>query len=272
MNKSPNMLSTVTPWDMVAEGYAETTMKLFRSYAEKALELADIFEGSAILDVACGPGTLPLLASDKVKSVHAIDFSESMIKLFKETVNAEGLENIEIHCGDGQELPFSDGIFDVAFSMFGLMFFPNRNKGYSEIYRTLKPGGKIVISSWAPVSDSPVMQTLFGALKAMKPDIPEPKTDIESLENPEFFKAELQNAGFKQVEIVPVEGEYPISDLEEFWTDMVKGSAPIVMMQQGMSPEEWKEKERIALEFLKNNIPSLPTSLTAKAWLGCGIK
>jgi len=272
MSKSPNMLSTVIPWDMVAEGYAETTMKLFRSYAEKALELAEISEGNAILDVACGPGTLPLLASGKVKSVHAIDFSESMIKLFKETVKAEGLDNIEIHCGDGQELPFSDGIFDVAFSMFGLMFFPNRNKGYSEIYRTLKPGGKTVISSWAPVSESPVMQTMFGALKAMKPDIPEPKTDIESLENPEVFKTELQNAGFKQVEIFPVEGEYPISDLKEFWTDMVKGSAPIIMMKQGMSSDEWKEKERIALEYLDEKLTKLPTVLTASAWLGYGVR
>jgi ubiquinone/menaquinone biosynthesis C-methylase UbiE len=272
MSKSPNMLSTTAPWDMVAEGYAETTMKLFRSYSEKALEVGDISEGSAILDVACGPGTLSLLAADKVKSVHAIDFSESMIELFKETVKADGLENIEVHCGDGQELPFSDGIFDVAFSMFGLMFFPNRNKGYSEIYRTLKPGGKIVISSWAPVSDSPVMQTMFGALKAMRPEIPEPQTNIESLENPEFFKTELQNAGFKEVEVVPVEGEYPITDVEEFWTDMVKGSAPIVMMKQGMSPDEWKEKERIALEYLGEILPNMPALLTAKAWLGCGVK
>jgi ubiquinone/menaquinone biosynthesis C-methylase UbiE len=147
MSKSPNMLSSVTPWEMVAEGYAETTMKLFRGYTESALEVANISRESAILDVACGPGTLPILAAGQVKSVHAIDFSESMINIFKESVKTEGFNNVEIHCGDGQDLPFSDGMFDVAFSMFGLIFFPNRNKGYSEIYRTLKPGGKIVISS-----------------------------------------------------------------------------------------------------------------------------
>jgi SAM-dependent methyltransferase len=187
-------------------------------------------------------------------------------------VKTEGLKNIEIHCCDGQALPFFDEMFDVAFSMFGLMFFPNRNKGYSEIYRTLKPGGKILISSWAPVSDSPAMQIMFGALKAMKPEFPEPQTNIESLENPEFFQAELQNAGFKQVEIHPVSGEIPISDVREFWGDMVKGSVPILMMKNSMSPEEWEEKERIALEFLHNKLPSLPTSLSAKAWLGVGIK
>ena len=272
MSRSQNMLSTVTPWEMVAEGYAETTMKLFRSYTEKALEVARLSRESAILDVACGPGTLPLLAAGQVNSVHAIDFSESMIKLFIQEVEAVGLSNIEIHCGDGQELPFSDEMFDAAFSMFGLMFFPDRNKGYAEIYRTLKPGGKILISSWAPVAESPVMQAMFGALKAMQPEIPEPQTDIESLENPEFFKTELHNAGFNDVEIHPVSGEYPISDLEEFWRDMVKGSAPIIMLKNSMSPEEWEEKEGVALDYLQHTLPSLPTSLCAKAWLGCGVK
>lgn len=272
MSENQNVLSSVTPWEMVAEGYAETTMKSFRGYAEKALEIANVSKDCAILDVACGPGTLSLLATGRVKSIHAIDFSESMTKLFKQTVNAEGLHNIEIHCGDAQKLPFSDGIFDVAFSMFGLMFFPDRNKGYSEIYRTLKPGGKIVISSWAPVADSPVMQILFGSLRAMKPDIPEPKTDIESLENPEFFKNELRNAGFNDVEILPVSGEYPVSELEDFWSDMVKGSAPIVMLKNSMSSEEWEEKERVALDYLQDKLPSLPTTLYAKAWLGCGTK
>ena len=272
MSKSPNMLGTVTPWDMVAEGYAETTMKSFRTYAEKALEIAGISTDSVILDVACGPGTLPLVAASRVKSVHAIDFSQSMINVFKRVVETEDLKNIEIHCGDGQQLPFADEMFDAAFSMFGLMFFPNRSKGYSEMYRTLKPGGKVLISSWAPVVDSPAMQTMFGAIKAMKPEIPEPQTDIESLENSEFFKAELQNAGFKQVEIHPVSGEYRINDLLEFWNEMVKGSAPIVMMKNTMSPEEWEQNERVALEFLHRTWSSLPTSLSVKAWLGYGIK
>lgn len=272
MSGKPNMMSTVLPWDMVAEGYAESTMKMFRPYADKALQMVKLSKNSVILDVACGPGTLPLLVAGKVKSIHAIDFSETMIKLFKESVSAGELENIELHCGDAQALPFSDAMFDAAFSMFGLMFFPNRNKGYTEIFRTLKPGGKVIISSWAPVSDSPAMQTMFGALKAMKPEIPDPQTDIESLENPEFFKTELEGAGFKGVEVVPVVGEYPVTNIASFWVDMVKGSAPIVMMKNNMSSHEWQEKERIALEYLTKRLANLPTVLTAKAWFGCGVK
>ncbi|MDH5328278.1 MAG: class I SAM-dependent methyltransferase [Gammaproteobacteria bacterium] len=272
MNEPPNMLSTVTPWDMVAEGYAETTMTFFRSYTEKALELARLSKDCKILDVACGPGTLPLLVAAKVNSVHAIDFSESMISLFRNAISEQGIKNIEVHCGDGQALPYTDGLFDTAFSMFGLMFFPDREKGYKEIFRTLRPGGKVVISSWAPVCDSTLMQTLFGAIKAMKPEIPEPQTDIESLENPEFFRNELTAAGFADVDIIGFSGEFPVNNVKEFWTDMVKGSAPIVMMKNDMSNDQWNELETVALGYLSKQLPNMPTTLSSKAWFGVGVK
>lgn len=266
------MLSTAIPWDRVAEGYTQTTMKYFRCYAEKALEIACVNEQSDILDVACGPGTLPLLAAHKVKSVTAVDFSELMLEQFKKALNEHSANNIQIHCCDGQALPFSDEQFDAAFSMFGLMFFPDRAKGYAEIFRTLRPGGKVVISSWAPVADSPAMQTMFGAIKTINPDMSEPQTEIESLENPAFFKSELQAAGFKHVEIHSVVGEYPINDVATFWSDIVRGSAPIVMMKQAMSSDEWQKKERHALAYLSERLSTLPTVLTARAWLGYGLK
>jgi hypothetical protein len=44
------------------------------------------------------------------------------------------------------------------------------------------------------------------------------------------------------------------------------------MMKNSMSPRAWKEKECVALAYLGEKLPKLPTVLTAKAWLGCGIK
>ena len=266
------MIGTVEPWDLVAEGYAVSSVKLFPRFAEITMELAGISKDSAILDVACGPGTLPFLAADKVKSVHAIDFSGSMIKIFRDRLKRSGADNIDIHCGDGQQLPYDDEMFDIAFSMFGLMFFPDRRRGYAEIYRTLKPGGKILASSWAPVADSPLMQMVFGAVKTLKPGMPDPQTDMESLENPAFFKNELLSAGFREVEIHPARHGFETTSVEEFWNEMVRASVPVAMMKKGMSPDEWKEKEYLALSFLHDNLKPLPIMLSSSAWIGYGIK
>lgn len=267
-----NMLSSVAPWDMVAEGYSEITMKMFQAYTDEALALVDLNQQSHVLDIACGPGTLTLTAAEMAASVKAIDFSEAMVNILNNTLQSNVINNVETHCGDAQQLPYDNDSFDAAFSMFGLMFFPDRMKGYSEIYRVLKPGGKTVISSWAPTEDSPVMMAVFGALKAMNPDLPDPKSDIESLENPEVFKKELIDSGFKNVEVLPITKSMTFDSRESFWEDMVKGSAPIVMMKSNMPDDVWQKKSRIALAFLEEKFSQLPMTLSATAWYGVGVK
>jgi len=69
------------------------------------------------------------------------------------------------------------------------------------------------------------MQLMFGAIRAMQPEMPESKTDNESLENPEFFESELLKAGFRGVEIHPVKQDFPIDPVDGFWSDIVKGSS-----------------------------------------------
>jgi len=267
-----NMLSSVTPWDMVAEGYSEVAMKSFQGYTDKALEILEIEPHHHVLDICCGPGTLALSAAKRARSVKAIDFSESMLTILDSSIKELALDNMEIHCGDAQALPYDDNSFDAAYSMFGLMFFPDRAKGYSEIHRILKPGARTVISSWAPVSQSPVMKAAFGGLRAMNPEIPEPQTAIDSLENPDFFKSELIDAGFKDVTVHGHTEHMQIDSVEDFWDNMIKGSAPLVMMKSNMSEELWKEKNKIALEYLKEIISPDTQSLSADAWLAVGTK
>jgi ubiquinone/menaquinone biosynthesis C-methylase UbiE len=69
-----------------------------------------------------------------------------------------GIANIKTCLMDGQALEFGDNTFDFAYSIFGLMFFPDRLKGFREMHRTLRPGGRAAVTSWAPVEESPLMQ------------------------------------------------------------------------------------------------------------------
>ncbi len=266
------MLDNPAPWNLVANGYADTTMLMLGQYAEEAVASLKLTAGDKVLDVACGPGTVSLMVSKQVTSVDAVDFSESMLSILNNKINDAGLNNIQVHHGDGQDLPYENDSFDAAFSMFGLMFFPDRCKGFSEIYRTLNADGRIAVSSWASVERSPVMQAMFGALRAINPDLPVPEMAMESLENPEVFGKELREAGFQNVNVQCVRKAFPVESIQEFWDSMVQGSAPIVMMKNAMDESEWLEKELLALDYLEKLLPVTPTSLTADAWLGTGFK
>jgi ubiquinone/menaquinone biosynthesis C-methylase UbiE len=273
MSKTPNMLSAIEPWDLVADGYAGTTMQILARYADEAIAASRLKPGAAILDVACGPGTLALMVAREAGEVHGIDFSEPMLDIFKQHVERAGHNNITIRHGDAQSLPYADNTFDAAFSMFGLMFFPDRCQGFAEIYRTLKPGGTIAVTSWAPIDRSPAMQMMFGAIRTINPSIPEPQKSIDTLENPDVFKQEMLDAGFKDVKVQSITRfAFPVVSIPKFWDDMVKGSAPIQMMKKSMGEAAWKEKEMLAIGYLEEKLTELPTRLSSDAWLGMGIK
>lgn len=272
MTQNANPLSASEPWNLVADGYAETTMLVFELFAEEAIAAANLKPGATVLDVACGPGTLTLKLAHFADKVHGIDFSESMLAVFRKKIEQAEHDHIELHCGDAQSLPYADATFDAAFSLFGLMFFPDRKQGFAEIYRTLKPGGSAVITSWAPVDQSPAMMTMFGALRAINPDIPRPQRSVTTLEDPDVFRQEMQDAGFRNIEIRRVTKPFPVTSISEFWDFMVKGSAPIQMMKKSMGEAMWCEKEILALDYLRERLRTLPTELTSDAWMGVGVR
>ena len=146
----PGPLSTPWVWDTIADGYASDFVPLFSLYAADALALAELPPNAHVLDVAAGPGTLALLAARTARHVAAVDFAEAMVSQLQRRAAEQRVTNVEVRVADGQALPFADATFDAAFSMFGLMFFPDRSAGFRELARVVKPGRRAAVSSWAP--------------------------------------------------------------------------------------------------------------------------
>jgi SAM-dependent methyltransferase len=85
--------------------------------------------------------------------------------------------------------------------MFGLTFFPDRARGFRELYRTLRPGGTVVVSSWAPFHG--IFASIMPACVEVLPDIPF-GAGKEPLRDAAEFAAEMSEAGFSDVKVTPV--------------------------------------------------------------------
>lgn len=102
---------------------------------------------SRILDLATGTGDLAIALS-KIPSadIVGLDISEGMLKIAKQKSAGKAWEKrIAWECGDGESLPHPDDTFDAVTLAFGIRNFENLTVGLREIYRVLKPGGKLVI-------------------------------------------------------------------------------------------------------------------------------
>lgn len=111
------------------------------------LQLKEI-EPKIILDVATGTADVALMTYDLLKpeKITGIDISEGMLELGRKKIKAAGLQTvIELQQGDSEALSFPDNYFDAVTVAFGVRNFEDLEKGLREMYRVLKPGGKLVV-------------------------------------------------------------------------------------------------------------------------------
>jgi SAM-dependent methyltransferase len=118
---------------------------------ERLCEAVDVAAGERVLDVAAGNGNASLAAARRGCVVTASDYVPALLDLAQARATSEGLD-IDIREADAEALPFADGSFDVALSIFGVMFTPNQERSAAELVRVCRPGGRIGVASWTPES------------------------------------------------------------------------------------------------------------------------
>jgi ubiquinone/menaquinone biosynthesis C-methylase UbiE len=126
---------------------------LFVPWGQHLLERVGVQEGESLLDVACGPGTVALLAAARVGdlgSATGCDLSEEMLAIARAKSAKERVSIDYRHC-PAESLPFEDDVFDVAVCQQGLQFFSDRVGALREIRRTVRGGGRVGISVWSEI-------------------------------------------------------------------------------------------------------------------------
>lgn len=116
---------------------------------ERLCEAVDIHAGSSVVDVAAGNGNATLAAARRFARVISTDYVGALLERGKERAAAERLD-VTFQEADAEALPFTDSVFDVALSTFGVMFTPNQDKAAAELIRVVRRGGRIGLANWTP--------------------------------------------------------------------------------------------------------------------------
>ena len=128
-----------------------TTLGHARLLRKLTVDNALIKPGDSVLDVGCGTGEVTLLAKIRAKNgkVYGIDPAPEMITVARKKAARKNLD-IDFRVGVIEALPFHDGSMDVVTSSLMMHHLPEdlKVRGLAEIYRVLKPGGRLLIADF----------------------------------------------------------------------------------------------------------------------------
>lgn len=166
--------------------------------ARDLVELAELRPGEHVVDVACGTGVVTRLAAERVGggAVAAVDVNPRMLAVARD---AAADTAIEWHEASAEALPLGDATFDVVLCQMGLQFFADREGALREMWRVLRPGGRVVLN--VPGPTPPPMAVLEQALRRhIGPQAGGFVATVFSLHDTEEVGGLLEPAGFVDVQ------------------------------------------------------------------------
>ncbi|MBC7743647.1 MAG: bifunctional demethylmenaquinone methyltransferase/2-methoxy-6-polyprenyl-1,4-benzoquinol methylase UbiE [Flavobacterium sp.] len=143
-------------------------------WRKKAILELLINKPKVILDVATGTGDFAFEALKilKPEKIIGVDISKGMLEIASLKINKRNLNDVfEVRLGDSEKLLFEDQTFDAVTVAYGVRNFENLDAGLKEMYRVLKPGGKVVILEFSKPKVFPVKQGYNFYFKYLTPTI-----------------------------------------------------------------------------------------------------
>lgn len=189
----------------IAKSYDKILVpSLFQPWANLLIENNQPWMGNLVLDLACGTGVVTKEIANNVGPngrIIALDINTAMLDIAKS--KCKQWENqITFIEGSCESLEIADNSLDVVVCQQGFQFFPNKQVATLEIYRVLKPGGRVIISTWCPVSECEIFGTICEALETLN------ENEISQMMRVPFdfmTQRELQepfsSAGFSNIEV-----------------------------------------------------------------------
>ena len=219
-------------WDHYDQG--------LRRYHERLLDAAAITNGERVLDIGCGNGATTRDAARTTPEGEAfgVDLSSQMIDRARSLAEAEGIANARFEVADAQVFPFAVGAHDLVLSRFGAMFFSDPHAAFTNIARTLRPGGRLALVAWQGLEENEWVLAIREAL-AVGRRLPSPPAGVPGpfgLADPDRVKMLLEGAGFEGLDAAALREPYWVGTDAVDAFGFLSETGPVRGLLEGLDP------------------------------------
>ncbi|HAR42634.1 MAG TPA: methyltransferase type 11 [Bdellovibrionales bacterium] len=240
-------------FDTVSGGYDNKALRFFPKSAEHMADLLNLRGNEHILDVACGTGHASLAIAPKLPKgrITAVDLSPGMLDQARRKTASEDIRNVEFLERDMQDLGFDNGAFDAAVCAFGIFFVEDMDAQLSHIASAVRPGGRIMITSFQNDYFQPLRDMLFDRLAAY--GVQNPPHAWKRVSNEAGCRQLFKKAGLTNVRVEAKNVGYYLDNANEWW-DIVwnAGYRRMVGQLPANDQERFKQEHLAEIEALRN--------------------
>ena len=242
-----------TTHDKLAESYYDAFSAVTNGAIEPLLKAAHVGNGTRLLDVATGPGTLAAKAAECGARVIGIDIAPAMIEL-AHTLHP----HLDFREGSAEELPLDSSSFDAVISSFGVGHFSRPERVLAEFARVLVSKGRVALSWWDGFGKNRINGIFFEAISELGISAPgalPAGPAVDRFSDPNEFAVILRAAGFEVVGIDYISFSHSLKSVDEFW-DLALGSVVRVSTLIGAQNADVQQRIRAKVEQIAQQYES----------------
>jgi ubiquinone/menaquinone biosynthesis C-methylase UbiE len=208
-------------YNAAADAYDDPANSFWDRFGGATIERLHVPRGARVLDVCCGSGASAIPAAEAVApegSVIGIDLAENLLALARAKAKKRGLRNIEFRSGDMLNLGLPGSTFDAVVCVFGIFFVADMSAAVSELWRLVRPGGRLAITTWGPRFFEPATTAFWDSVREVRPDLYKGFNPWDRICDPPALHGLLREAGIERADIAAEPGTHPVPSPEAWWS------------------------------------------------------
>ena len=241
-------------YDATADTYDDAANSFWARFGRRTVERLGPRAGEHVLDVCCGSGASALPAAEAVGphgSVLGVDLSAQLLALARAKVRERGLAHVEFRPGDMLDLGLPEARFDAVVCVFGIFFVPDMSAAVRALWRLVRPGGKLAVTTWGERFFEPGSSAFWSSIRAVRPELYKGFNPWDRICDPEALRALLREAGADGAQVVAERGSHPIPSPEAWWA-AVLGSGYRGTYEE-LGPEDRERVRSANFDFVRQS-------------------